>query len=68
MAQLDLGAPAATAILALGFGATQAQAVGAAEGRSHQVRQREGPYEAGWQAYDAGLNAPPSKLPGWSRR
>ena len=72
VAQLDLGQAsggAGNAVLALGFGATQAQAVGAAEGSlGIKFQQIQKDYEAGWQAYDAGLKAPPSKLPGVSNQ
>ena len=55
--------------LALGFGATQAEAVGTAEaslGRDFdRVRER---FEKGWQQYDNKLDPPPRSLPGISRQ
>jgi glucoamylase len=51
--------------LALGFGATQEEAVSAAEGSlAANFQQLRKAYEAEWAAYDSALNAPPSKLPG----
>ena len=53
---------------ALGFGATQAEAVGTAEAslqRDFDHVRRD--YERGWQRYDRGLNEPPQSLPGLSR-
>jgi glucoamylase len=51
--------------LALGFGATQAEAVSAAQGSlAANFQQLRKAYEAGWAAYDSGLKAPPAKLPG----
>lgn len=51
--------------LALGFGASQSEAVGAAEASLDQdfgdVRES---YESGWRAYDRGLARPPEELPG----
>jgi glucoamylase len=60
-----------TVVLALGFGASQAAAVDAAEGSlgaggSGFVKARKA-YEAGWAAYDATLNAPPTKLTGLTK-
>jgi len=53
--------------LALGFGTKQADAVSSAEGSlSTQFSQLIKSYEAGWAAYDAGLNAPPSHFSGVS--
>jgi glucoamylase len=53
------------AVLALGFGASQDEAVTAAEGSLgvsfDTVREA---YANGWQAYDASLNKPPNKLDG----
>jgi glucan 1,4-alpha-glucosidase len=54
-----------TATLALGFGASQTQAVGAAEGSlgaKFDKTLRE--YEKGWKRYDDSLNKPPKKLKG----
>jgi glucoamylase len=54
-----------TATLALGFGASQSQAVGAAEGSlgaKFDKTLRE--YEKGWKRYDDSLNKPPKKLKG----
>jgi glucoamylase len=51
--------------LTLGFGATQDEAVSAAESSlAANFQQLRKAYEAGWAAYDSGLKAPPSKLPG----
>jgi glucoamylase len=56
-----------TFTLALGFGATQGGAVQAAEGSlASGFPAARKSYEAGWGAYDAGLNAPPKKLAGIS--
>jgi len=60
-----------TVFLALGFGATQSEAVGAAEtslrsGGSGFARARNA-YEAGWARYDASLKSPPSRIAGLSR-
>ncbi len=53
--------------LALGFGTKQADAVSAAEGTlATNFSQITKNYEAGWEAYDAGLNAPPSHFNGVS--
>jgi glucan 1,4-alpha-glucosidase len=56
-----------TATLALGFGASQTEAVGAAEGslgtRFDRTLQA---YDQGWQRYDDSLNTPPKKLSGQS--
>jgi glucoamylase len=53
--------------LTLGFGATRDDAVSAAEGSlAANFQQLRKAYEAGWAAYDSGLKAPPSKLPGIS--
>ena len=54
-----------TATLALGFGASQSQAVGAAEGSlggKFDETLRE--YGKGWKRYDDSLNKPPKKLQG----
>jgi glucoamylase len=54
-------------MLALGFGTKQADAVSAAEGTlATQFSQLQKSYESGWEAYDAGLNAPPSHFNGVS--
>jgi len=67
VAQLNLGPGAGKAVLSLGFGDTQVHAVAAAEGSlAAKVQQVQKSYEAGWAAYDAGLKAPPKKLPGLS--
>jgi glucoamylase len=51
--------------LALGFGATQDDAVSAAESSlAANFQQLRKAYEAEWAAYDSGLKASPSKLPG----
>ena len=51
--------------LALGFGTKRADAVSAAEGTlATQFSQLQKSYESGWEAYDAGLNAPPSHFNG----
>ena len=55
------------AMLALGFGTTQANAVataGATVGRP--FGSLRGQYRSGWQSYDDGLNAPSATLPGLS--
>ena len=63
-AQLDLGA-GRVLTLGLGFGATQAEAVGTA---GAALRTGFGPalvrYAAGWVAYDDGLVPPPARFPG----
>jgi GH15 family glucan-1,4-alpha-glucosidase len=52
-------------VLALGFGTTQAQAVGAAEGSlGARFGDLQRQYDEGWHAYDAGLNAPPTHFAG----
>jgi glucan 1,4-alpha-glucosidase len=59
------GGGAGKAVLALGFGATQAQAVSSAEGSlGLKFEQILASYEAGWLAYDFRLRPPPFKLPG----
>ena len=67
-ARLDLTAApgsARRAVLALGFGSTQAGAVGAAEGSLKVAFPALlATYEAGWLRYDVGLRPPPVKLPG----
>jgi glucan 1,4-alpha-glucosidase len=51
--------------LALGFGTSQADAVSASEGSLATLfSQLQKSYEAGWDAYDAGLIAPPSNFGG----
>src|SRR6266699_796539 len=51
--------------LALGFGASQSAAVGAAEASlSTQFSQLQKSYESGWGAYDNGLNTPPPNFKG----
>src|SRR6266436_7483234 len=53
--------------LALGFGTKQADAVSAAEASlATQFSQLQKSYESGWDAYDSGLNAPPSQFNGVS--
>jgi len=53
--------------LALGFGATQGDAVGAAQGSlSASFDALRAAYEEGWHAYDSALNAPPASFPGVS--
>jgi glucoamylase len=58
-----------TITLALGFGATQAEAVAAAEGslaaEFHNVEHR---YRDGWKAYDDSLQPPPASLPGLTKK
>ena len=52
-------------VLALGFGATQAGAVSAAEATLHtKLNAIQKAYESGWNAYDAKLKAPPSGFQG----
>jgi glucoamylase len=49
--------------LALGFGAKRADSISAAEASlATPFSQIQQTYEAGWQAYDAGLNAPPASF------
>jgi Glucodextranase, domain N len=51
--------------LALGFGRTQAQAVGIAWDSLRQpFGSKEGKYVSGWARYDAGLRRPPAHFPG----
>jgi glucoamylase len=51
--------------LALGFGRTQAQAVGTARDCLRQpFGSKEGKYLSGWARYDAGLRRPPAHFPG----
>jgi glucoamylase len=65
VAQLNLGPGAGKAVLALGFSDTQPNAVAAAEASlAAKLQQVQKSYEAGWTVYDAGLEAPPNKLPG----
>jgi glucan 1,4-alpha-glucosidase len=63
-ARVQLGTDG-TALLALGFGATQNEAVGTAEGSiagGFDAAFRE--YKKGWKHYDDSLNKPPQKLNG----
>ena len=54
-----------TATLALGFGSSQSQAVGAAEGsRGTGFANGLSAYDKGWQKYDKSLKKPPNKLAG----
>jgi GH15 family glucan-1,4-alpha-glucosidase len=54
-----------TALLALGFGATQNEAVGTAEGSiTGGFDEAFHEYEKGWKHYDDSLNKPPQKLKG----
>jgi glucoamylase len=63
-AQVDLS-QGGNFTLALGFGATQAAAVGAAQATlSTPLSQLKKDFDAGWQAYDAGLFAPPPQFAG----
>ena len=51
--------------LALGFGASQSDAISAAEASlATQFSQLQKSYESGWDAYDNGLNAPPPNFKG----
>jgi glucoamylase len=51
--------------LALGFGTTQSAALAAAHATlSTQISQLKKKYDAGWEAYDASLLAPPSQFAG----
>ncbi len=56
--------------LALGFGSSQAEAVDAAEGSLARggFPAARGRYRAGWAAYDASLNRPPSSLSGVTKK
>jgi len=66
VAQVDTGRRG-DVTFALGFGATQAEAVGTAEAsldRDFDHIRRA--YETGWQRYDRSLNEPPRSLPGLS--
>jgi glucan 1,4-alpha-glucosidase len=66
VAQLSIG-NSGKAQLALGFGSTQADAVGAAESSlATGFDQARKSYEAGWATYDSSLNPPPGALPGIS--
>ena len=57
--------PGGTVTLALGFGRTQAGALGTAEGSLRgPFAVKELKYLAGWAAYDAHLNRPPARYPG----
>jgi glucan 1,4-alpha-glucosidase len=64
-ARVQLGTDG-TAVLALGFGASQAEAVGTAEGSLHtDFGKSLSDYKKGWKQYDAGLTKPVTqKLPG----
>jgi len=63
-AQVDLS-KGSNFTLALGFGTTQSEAVGAAVASlSTQVSQLKKTFDAGWDAYDAGLFAPPVQFSG----
>ncbi|MBV9800988.1 MAG: hypothetical protein JO039_23270 [Solirubrobacterales bacterium] len=54
--------------LALGFGATQTDAVGSAEASLRKPFSAAlHDYDRGWRRYDAGLRRPPARLPGLSR-
>ena len=54
-----------TALLALGFGATQNEAVGTAEGSiAGRFDKAFNEYKKGWKHYDDSLNKPPQKLKG----
>ncbi len=65
-AQLTLGKNG-KADLALGFGATQSDAIGAAEGSlATGFDQARRSFEAGWATYDSALTPPPGTLPGIS--
>jgi glucoamylase len=67
LAQLALGPGGGKAVLALGFAASQAGAVAAAEASlAAKVQQLQKSYEAGWSAYDASLKPPSTKLAGLS--
>src|ERR1700682_4743516 len=66
-AQLDLG-DGGDMTVALGFGTTQAEAVGAAEGSlGHGFNALRKSFDAGWHAYDASLIAPPDHMAGTTR-
>ena len=53
---------------ALGFGATQSEAVNTAEqSLRHDFGDIREEYEKGWERYDKKLNPPPTSLPGLSR-
>jgi glucan 1,4-alpha-glucosidase len=57
--------PDGRATLALGFGTTQTDAVGAAEGSlATKFGKTLGAYKQGWKQYDDSLNKPPKKLAG----
>ena len=57
-----------TVTFALGFGATQAEAVNTAEkSLHHDFSDIRKDYEKGWERYDKKLNPPPKSLPGLSR-
>ncbi len=63
-AQVALGHDGKTE-LALGFGATQSEAVGAAEGSLERKFDKTlGDYRKGWKEYDKSLRKPPKKLAG----
>ena len=62
---MSSSAPTAPATLALGFGASQSEAVGAAEGSlGAKFDKTLGEYKKGWKRYDDSLNKPPKKLKG----
>ena len=55
--------------LTLGFGATQAEAVGAAEGSlGADFGTVQDSYRKGWRSYDKSLNKPPKKLSGLKQK
>ena len=55
--------------LTLGFGATQAEAVGAAEGSlGADFGTLQDSYRKGWRSYDKSLNKPPKKLSGLKQK
>ena len=68
-ARLNVPDDGGTLTLALGFGATQAEAVATAQGSLaagfHEVEHR---YQDGWQAYDEALQRPPASLTGLSKK
>jgi glucoamylase len=68
-APVDFRRDGGVVTLALGFGATQAEAVSAAEdslASGFPAARRA--YRKGWKAYDASLVRPPSTLPGLKRK
>jgi len=57
------------ATLALGFGASQDEAVGVAEGSlGTKFDKTLGDYETGWKKYDNSLNKPPNRLEGLDKK